>query len=70
MGVTRICWWGCGSCGQKVSNDHIGPCLACGGRIRRIMPTEMPVEVDLEMDRPRIKPDACDLSLLEWPEPR
>jgi hypothetical protein len=70
MGVARICWWGCESCGQKVSNDHMGPCLACGGRIRRFMPTAMIVEADSSAARPSIKPGTQDLSLLDWPEPR
>lgn len=70
MGVTMMCWWGCESCGQKVSNDHMGPCLSCGGRIRRFMPTQMAVEVDLAASRPSIEPSAHELSLLEWPEPR
>ena len=70
MGVTRICWWGCGSCGQKVSNDHMGPCLVCGGRIRRIMPDQTAVDVDLGIARPSIPLGAHELSLLEWPEPR
>ena len=70
MGVTRVCWWGCGSCGKKVSNDHMGPCLVCGGRIRRIMPTEMTLEADLGADRPSIGSNTHELSLLDWPEPR
>jgi hypothetical protein len=65
MGVTMICWWGCGSCGRKVSNDHMGPCLECGGRIRRIMPAEIAVDVGRETlpyhgagaDSPSIKPN-------------
>jgi len=60
--LQRFCWWGCGSCGQRVSNDHMGPCLVCGGRIRRIMPTEMNDEADLGIDRPstpRLSPRAC-----------
>ena len=32
-----IGWWGCVACGRKVSNDHKGPCLACGGRVRRMV---------------------------------
>ena len=52
MGVMRGCWWGCGSCRQKVSNDHMGPCTVCGGRIRRIMPDEMADDGDLGIDRP------------------
>jgi hypothetical protein len=66
MGVMRICWWGCGSCGQKVSNDHLGPCFVCGGRIRRIMPTEMANEVELGTDRPSIEPSARQLSTQEF----
>ena len=61
MGVTMMCWWGCGSCGQKVSNDHMGPCLVCGGRIRRIMPTETAIDgdwgVDITPSTPRLSPE-------------
>ena len=66
-GVMRICWWGLnGSCGQKVSNDHLGPCFVCGGRIRRIMPTEMANEVELGTDRPSIEPSARQLATQEF----
>jgi hypothetical protein len=47
MGISMVGWWGCGSCGQKVSNGHMGPCLFCGGRIRRIVPTEAVVDIGL-----------------------
>jgi hypothetical protein len=57
-----ICWWGCGSCGQKVSNDHMGPCLGCGGRIRRIMPTEVGIYGDLGVDGLDITPNTPRLS--------
>ncbi len=64
-----ICWWGCGSCGQKVSNDHMGPCLVCGGRIRRIMPTtEIAIEGDLGVDRVNITPSTPRLSPQKFAE--
>jgi hypothetical protein len=37
-----IGWWGCGSCGRKVPNDHKGPCIACGGRVRRMVSVDNP----------------------------
>lgn len=66
MGVSGIGWWGCGSCGRKVSNDHVGPCLDCGGRIRRIVPPEINAVLDLGIvpyhsageDRPSVKPNS------------
>jgi hypothetical protein len=67
MGATGICCWGCGTCGRKVSNDHMGPCLFCGGRIRRIMPEEMAIDGDLGIDRPstpRLSPQQSALSPL------
>jgi hypothetical protein len=45
MGISMVGWWGCASCGQKVSNGHMGPCLTCGGEIRRIVPAD--AEIDL-----------------------
>jgi hypothetical protein len=43
--AAMIGYWGCVSCGRKVSNDHKGPCLVCGGRIRRIVSTDMGVRI-------------------------
>jgi hypothetical protein len=44
MSVGTIGYW-CGeSCGHRVPNDHQGPCLICGGRIRRRLPAETAIE--------------------------
>jgi len=48
MGVGMVGWWGCGSCGLKVPNDHRGPCPECRGQIRRMVPTDMAVAVELD----------------------
>lgn len=46
MSIAMIGRWGCGSCGRGVSNNHMGPCPRCGGRIMRIMPVEAAVEIE------------------------
>jgi len=46
MGGSTVGWWGCGSCGQKVPNDHRGPCPECRGQIRRMVPRVVSSNVD------------------------
>lgn len=42
-----IGWWGCAACGRAVSNTHTGPCLHCGGRIGRMVPSVVRLDADL-----------------------
>ena len=46
MSDSTVGWWGCGSCGQKVPNDHRGPCPECRGEIRRMVPRDVSLNVD------------------------
>lgn len=47
-----IGWWGCSSCRAAVPNNHTGPCLVCGGRIGRVVPSAVRLDVDLGVIRP------------------
>jgi hypothetical protein len=40
-------WWGCLSCRAPVRNNHTGPCLVCGGRIGRVVPSAVRLDVSL-----------------------
>lgn len=45
--------WGCSTCGGVVRNNHTGPCLTCGGRIGRIVPSAVRLDADLGIVMPR-----------------
>jgi hypothetical protein len=47
-----IGWWGCSSCRAPVPNNHTGPCAVCGGRIGRVVPSAVRLDVDLGVIRP------------------
>ena len=46
-------WWGCLSCKTRVGNKHTGPCIVCGGRIGRVVPANMQLNLDFGIVLPR-----------------
>ena len=46
-------WWGCLSCKTRVGNKQTGPCTVCGGRIGRVVSSNMQLSLDLGIVLPR-----------------
>ena len=61
-------WWGCSSCHRVVSNTHTGPCLHCGGRIGRMVPTVVRLDADLGIVMPLrdVVPKAVEPPPRDW----
>jgi len=66
--VETIGWWGCSSCRATVRNNHTGPCLLCGGRIGRVVPSAVRLDVDLGVVLPvrELVPQAAEPPRQDW----